>query len=137
MDWKLYILSRLLQQTLIIKVLEERFLVRIVGVNYLFELLSIFGKFLPWLHSCFELLFDRSSLVIVLLVFHNTICAEKFLLTIFACFNIAYIELFIASLAIAQNIVVCCPFVKNRSSISLICHWWFFLVTLNIMSIIV
>jgi hypothetical protein len=46
-------------------------------------------------------------------VLHYTVSAEKLLLMIFACLNIADIELDISPLAIAQYIVSGCPLVEN------------------------
>jgi hypothetical protein len=66
---------------------------------------GMFIEALPFSHSILKLLFYRDSLVSVLLIFDDTICAEKLLGMIFACFNVAAVKLNIASLAVTFYIV--------------------------------
>jgi hypothetical protein len=46
-------------------------------------------------------------------VLHDTISTEKLLFTVLACLNIANIELYVSSLAIAFLIVRGCPVVED------------------------
>jgi hypothetical protein len=66
---------------------------------------GMFIEALPFSHSILKLLFYRDSLVSVLLIFDDAICAEKLLGMIFACFNVAVVKLNIASLAVTFYIV--------------------------------
>jgi hypothetical protein len=86
-------------------------MLRVVVIDDFFELLHILCKFLPLLHYCLELILYRSSFVVVLLVKHYTICAEKLLLSVLASFNIADKELDVSSPTVAYHIVGCCPIV--------------------------
>jgi hypothetical protein len=100
-----------LQQALVVKVLEERLVLRVVVIDDLFEFFRILCKFLPLLHSSLEFILNWCSFVVVLLVEHYTVSTEKLLLLVLASFNIADKELDVSSSTVAYHVVGCCPIV--------------------------
>ncbi len=97
--------ARLLKHALVIKVLDKSFVEFVVRANDLFDLLDVFDKTSPLCHPVRQFLLDRNSLVVMFLVFHYTVGAEKFLGVFCACLDIAVVELHCASITAALLIV--------------------------------
>ena len=131
-EGRLHIQAWLLKQVFIVKVLDERFVLRIVGIKDRLEFGDILNEFHPFGHSIIQLVFNWNSSVIVLVVFNYTIIAEKLLVFIFACYIVTD-ENLNPTTAVTLDVVRESPFVISRYIALLHCHVneWLLLVTLN------
>lgn len=81
-----------LKQIFIVKVLNERMILRILLFDDLIKLRSILDKNLPLVHPRLYLFSNLYFLMHVFVVNHRTVIAEKYLFVIWTCFHIAIEE---------------------------------------------
>jgi hypothetical protein len=100
-------------QIFIVKVLYKMFILRITILSNLFYIAEATYEGLPLLHFAFKFLFYLYFFVMVLQVFRCTLHAEELLLTVWASFHIAVVNLDSFTPAVAVNIVLGCPTIKG------------------------